>query len=293
MNPEQDWTDHIRSLLQPVSTPEGHCLGGHFEGLGGRIFGGQAIAQALMAASHKEDAGRLVHSLHACFLRAGDTREPVHYHVTEHLAGRSFANRQVVAMQGGQPILTLMASFHRREAGPCHQAPMRTKMTLAEATARLEAWRSLPDGRGRLMGERLDGKQIEIVPADPDALFGADPHPPRAAWWLRLRSPVTADTALQAAALAYASDIMLLRNAMLPHGVRPFTPGVQSASLDHAIWFHEMPDLNDWLLFETDSPWAGHARGLSRGHFYTADGRMVATVTQESLMRVVRPRNDR
>ncbi len=106
---------------------------------------------------------------------------------------------------------------------------------------------------------------------------------------MRLRHPAGAEPAVQRALLAYASDMMLLRTAMLPHGIRPFSRGVQTASLDHAIWFHDTPDMDDWLLFETDSPWAGHARGLSQGHFFTAQGRLVASVAQESLMRMRRP----
>lgn len=286
---QENWSSHMRSMVAPVQTGDQLFRGGHFEDVTGRIFGGQVVAQALMAASHGEDAGRRVHSLHACFLRAGDVDQPVEYQVVELTAGRSFANRQITAVQGGKPILSMMASFHRPEEGPSHQVETGTVTPPDEARRQLEAWCARTDDRGRRLVKRLDGRPVEIVPVDPDALFSTDPRPPRSAWWLRLRHPLVGGDEIQAALLAYASDMMLLRNAMLPHGIRPFTPGVQTASLDHAIWFHAVPDLNDWLLCETDSPWSGQARGLSRGHFFTPDGRLVATVVQESLMRLAPP----
>lgn len=283
---QHEWGTRVRSLVEPTPLAAGTYQGTHFEGFASRIFGGQTIAQALMAASLAEEQGKLAHSLHACFLRAGDPGKPVHYQVTDLVAGRSFANRQVIARQDGQPILIMLAGFHRAESGPGHQSAMRNTTVPEQALERLATWRNTADERGRLLTQRLDGRPMEIVPIDPNALFGAQPQLPQSAWWMRMRHPVGADGALQRGLLAYASDIMLLRNAMLPHGVRPFTPGVQSASLDHAIWFHDTPDMDEWLLFETDSPWAGGARGLSRGHFFTSNGRLVATVTQESLMRM-------
>lgn len=283
---QDEWNAHIRSLVEPALEGTDSFVGTYFEGFSGRIFGGQTIAQALMAASLREDQGKVAHSLHACFIRPGDPGQRVVYQVIDHAVGRSFANRQVIAQQDGQPILIMLAGFHRAENGLSHQARMRTTMMPDMAVERLAAWRATADERGRLLTERLDGRPMEIVPIDPDALFGAQPQPPKSAWWMRMRQPVGAEAALQRGLLAYASDIMLLRNAMLPHGVRPFTQGVQTASLDHAIWFHDTPDMDDWLLFETDSPWAGGARGLSRGHFFTAAGKLVATVTQESLMRM-------
>ena len=283
------WSQDIRRLVDPVPTAPLAARGEGLDGPAGRIFGGQAIAQALMAAAQAEGQGRLAHSLHASFLRAGDVGKAVDYHVTEHFLGRSFANRQVIATQDGQPILVVQVSFHGAEDGHAHQVDMRTHLTPQQSADRLRQWRNRTDERGRLFADRLDGRPIEIVPIDPDALFGAEPQSPRSAWWMRLRHPAGAEPAVQRALLAYASDMMLLRTAMLPHGIRPFSRGVQTASLDHAIWFHDTPDMDDWLLFETDSPWAGHARGLSRGHFFTAQGRLVASVAQESLMRMRRP----
>lgn len=284
-----DWSALISALVDPICGTNGKSRGEHLEGPLGRIFGGQVIAQALMAASREEQDARLAHSVHASFLRAGDVNKPVDYCVTVPFAGRSFTTRNVVATQGDHAILILLASFHRPEDGLVHQVAMQTEAGPAETRRRLERWRETAGERARLFSDRLDTRPIEIVPLEPDALFGAEPNAPRSAWWMRLRRPMAASPPMQRALLAYASDMMLLRNAMLPHRVRPFSRGVQTASLDHAIWFHETPDMDEWLLFETDSPWAGHARGLNRGHFFTAQWKLVATVTQESLMRLSDP----
>jgi len=180
----------------------------------------------------------------------------------------------------------MTASFHSAEPGPSHQAAMRARSTPDEAIDQLRAWSQVaPAQQQRLLAHRLQQGALEVVPVDPAGLFGTEPRNAAAAMWLRLRSPIAGSPALHHALLAYASDIMLLRAALLPHGFRPFTPGAAVASLDHVLWLHETPDMNDWLLFETDSPWSGHTRGLSRGHFFTAGGRMIATVSQESLMR--------
>lgn len=275
----------MAALIDPTPGAHGAARGCSLEGPGGRIFGGQVVAQALMAATHLEQDGRQAHNLHASFLRAGDVSKPVDYHATEPFAGRSFATRQVIAMQDGQPILALTASFHRSETGPAHHAPKRTQASPDEALQRLDTWRASGGEQARLFSERLGSRPIEIVPIDPDALFGGEPQAPRTAWWARLRRPLASSPAMHRGLLAYTSDMLLLRNAMLPHAIRPFSPGVQTASLDHAVWFHETPDLSEWLIFETDSPWAGHARGLSRGCFYDQDGRLIASVAQESLMR--------
>ena len=274
-------------IVPHPSSDRSRFIGTDLEGFNGRIFGGQIMAQGLMAASRSETLGREAHSVHAFFLRPGDIRRAVEYRVTELLDGRSFANRMVVALQDDKAILSLMASFHRPEPGVRHEAVRRTVISAPQAVDQFQAWRQkMNDERKLLAAARFDERPIEIVPTDPDAVFGDGSHAPSSAVWMRLRYPVANDRALHSAILTYASDIMLLRAAMLPHGVRPFTPGVVSASLDHSLWIHEAPDMNQWLLFETESPWAAHARGLSRGHFFDEAGHMVGTVAQESLMRV-------
>lgn len=284
---ESAWRTRLEKLVcpQPTATA-GLFHAGRGPGIRQRIFGGQLVAQALSAACQMEDAGRQAHALHGSFLRAGERDLPVDYQVETLVAGRAFARRQVMASQQEKPIFTLIASFHRPEDGPAHQAEMPACPSPEEADAALRAWLPTADEAGRRAAGMIRNTPVEIVAIDPEALYTSVRRPPHAGWWMRLRHPVAADGGLSRALLAYVSDLMLLRNAMLPHGIRPFTDGAQSASLDHAVWFHETPDLNDWLLFDTGSDWAGHARGLSHARIFTRSGRLVATVMQESLMRL-------
>jgi len=257
--------------------------------MGPRLFGGHAIAQALLAATAVEDEGRLPHSLHAHFLKAGSSAHPVRYAVTPLSAGRSFAVRRVDGFQGDALIFTMTVSFHIAEPGFAHTSPTPFPLDIDAALAGLEKWRASDDQSSSIpIVERLQKRPIEIVPIDPGLLFGSQGREAKTAVWMRMRDPAQADPALQRALLGYASDMMFLRNALLPHGIRPGSDRVQAASLDHAVWFHETPDFDKWHLFATESPWAGHARGLNRGHFYDLEGRMIASVSQESLMR---PRN--
>ena len=254
--------------------------------IGPRLFGGQAVAQALLSAAAEESAGKLPHSLHAYFLRAGSSAVPVEYDVTPLSEGRSFAARRVEARQGSATILSMIASFHAAEPGFSHETPCAFDLDIDEALASLDSWRAHNEAAGSSpVIDRLQNRPIEIVPLDPGSLFGSKARDPKTAVWMRMREPADTDPLLQRALLAYASDMMFLRNAMLPHSIRPGSSKVQAASLDHAIWFHNTPNFNNWHLFATESPWAGHARGLNRGHFYDLEGNMIATVSQESLMR--------
>lgn len=277
----------LEQLLVPQRI-EGRLVGGRGPSFGGRIFGGQAVGQALMAACAQEaqtGSAKLPHSLHCYFLKAGDSSRPLDFAVTTMTAGRSFATHHVTASQGEQTVFAMMASFHIQEPGFSHQDDAPLSLDLDAAIAQLDQWIARADAGHPSVVARLQDRPIELVPIHPGFLFGPVEVEPRTGWWLRMRQPVGADPAMQRALLAYASDMMLLRIAMLPHAIRPGGSKVHAASLDHAIWFHATPDMDDWLLFTADSPWAGHARGMNRGHFYTRDGTMVATVTQESLMR--------
>ena len=254
--------------------------------MGPRLFGGHAVAQALLAASQAEDAARLPHSLHAHFLKAGSSAHPVRYTVTPLSAGRSFAVRRVDGFQGDTLIFTMTVSFHIEESGYEHTSAAPFPLDIDAALAGLETWRAgNAEAAGIPIVDRLQKRPIEIVPIDPGLLFGSEGRQAKTAVWMRMREPAGADPLLQRALLGYASDMMFLRNALLPHGIRPGSDRVQAASLDHAVWFHETPDFDTWHLFATESPWAGHARGLNRGHFYDLEGRMIASVSQESLMR--------
>ncbi|NCP18674.1 MAG: acyl-CoA thioesterase II [Erythrobacter sp.] len=254
--------------------------------MGPRLFGGHAIAQALLAASATEDGARLPNSLHAHFLKAGSSAHPVRYSVTSLSSGRSFAVRRVDGFQDDRLIFTMTVSFHIAETGYEHTSPAPFPLDIDTALAGLEKWRASDDQSASIpIVERLQKRPIEIVPIDPGVLFGSQGREAKTAVWMRMRDPSGADPMMQRALLGYASDMMFLRNALLPHGIRPGSDTIQAASLDHAVWFHETPDFDQWHLFATESPWAGHARGLNRGHFYDLEGRMIASVSQESLMR--------
>lgn len=254
--------------------------------MGPRLFGGQAVAQALMAASGEEHDGRVAHSLHAYFLRAGAASIPVEYTVTPLAEGRSFATRRVEARQGETLIFSMIASFHAPEPGFAHAIEAPFDLDIDAAKASLKSWSAHNAAAASTpVIERLQHRPVEIVPLDPGSLFGTRAREPKTGSWMRMRDAAGADPAMQRALLAYASDMMFLRNSMLPHGIRPGSSRAQVASLDHAIWFHETPDFDRWHLFATGSPWAGHARGLNQGHFFSTDGRLIATVTQENLMR--------
>ena len=276
---------NLTELLQP-SGKGGTWIGAPGPAVSPRLFGGQAVAQGLLAAAGKEEAGRLANSVHAHFLKAGMAQEPVEYRVTSLSEGRSFATRRVDAFQGDLLIFTMVAAFHAPEAGFRHQEEARLPLDLEEAQAGLEAWRTAhSEDLANPLVKRLQNRPIDIVPLDPGAVFGRNSRRSITGSWMRVRDPGKAEPAMQRALLAYASDMLFLRNALLPHGVRPGSAEVQAASLDHAIWFHETPNFFDWHLYITESPWAAHARGHNRGQFYSQDGTLVASVTQESLMR--------
>lgn len=257
----------------------------------GRVFGGQVIAQALQAAQRSTEEPKVAHSLHAYFMRAGDEAHPIVYRVVRDFDGKSFATRRVVATQRGQPILNLAASFQRPEGGYHHQAqmpevpPPETLPTEAELRARDAV--NLPE-KQRAMVTRP--RPIEIRPVYPRKWFNPQPTDPIQHSWFKVVAPIGDDAAMHRAILAYASDMALLGTCMLPHGVNWTTPGFQSASLDHAVWLHEPFRADEWLLYATDSPWTGHARGMNRGQIFAADGRLVASVAQEGLIRMREPR---
>ncbi len=253
----------------------------------GRVFGGQVIAQALQAAQRSVDEPKIAHSLHAYFMRAGDENFPIVYRVERDFEGRSFATRRVIAMQRGQPILNMAASFQVPEEGYHHQDAMpdvpAPETLPTEAELRAKDAVNLPE-KQRLMVTRP--RPIEIRPVYPRKWFAPTPTDPIQHSWFRVCAPIGDDPAMHRAILSYASDMALLGTCMLPHGVNWTTPGFQSASLDHAIWLHEPFRFDEWLLYACDSPWAGHARGFNRGRIYSRDGRLVASAAQEGLVRL-------
>ncbi len=234
------------------------------------VFGGQVLGQALMAAARTVES-HAAHSLHGYFLRAGDKKAPIVYDVDRIRDGGSFTTRRVVGIQHGEPIFMMSASFQRREAGVEHQCAMPAVPapdTLHEQTRQPL---SLP---------------IDFRFADGRPPLGTATWAPQGRTWLRTVDRLPDDPLLHQAMLAYASDYSLLGVAMQPHGLDFRKPGVQGVSLDHAMWFHRDFRIDDWLLYDTDSPSAAGARGFCRGSLYSEDGRLVASVAQEGLVRV-------
>ncbi len=251
----------------------------------GRVFGGPVIAQALAAATASLDADKVAHSLHAYFLRAGDNARPIIYRVLRDFDGGSFANRRVVALQGGQPILNLAASFQRKEDGFAYAEPMpqvpgpEKAFPLGDLVVRQGG--AIPPP----IASQIKALDIRGVPPGA-ATEGATPSQHA---WLRLDGGL--GESLARVALAYASDFGLVSTAILPHKINWFSPGIQGASLDHAVWFHADPPLGEWLLYAMDTPWSGNARGFARGSVYDQSGRLIASMAQEGLMRF-RPRQE-
>lgn len=252
----------------------------------GRVFGGQVIAQALQAAQRSVE-GKAAHSLHAYFMRPGDEHFPIVYRVVRDFDGRSFATRRVIAMQRGKPILNLAASFARPEEGLHHQDAM-PEVTppedlKSEHQLRLQHADDIPE---HMRAFFLRPRPIDIRPVTPRFWTNPVKSDPVYHSWFRVASQLPDDPALHRAMLCYASDMALLGTALLPHGVNWFTHNLQAASLDHSVWMHEPFRADDWLLYATDSPWSGHARGFNRGDIFTRDGRLVASVAQEGLIRM-------
>ena len=253
----------------------------------GRVYGGQVIAQALVAACRTVDAnGRPPHSLHAYFLLGGDPKAPIVYDVDRIRDGKSFTTRRVVAIQHGEAIFTMAVSFHRDESGMTHQAKMpevRTPEELpAEAELKARVLPMLPEPVRRYYERE---RPIELRPVELDRYLGKKIEDGRFHVWMRATGPLPDEPAIHQCVLAYASDMMLLDSAMVPHGRTLFEQGFMAASLDHALWFHRAFRVDDWLLYAQDSPNLSGARGFSRGLIFTRDGTLVASVAQEGLIR--------
>jgi acyl-CoA thioesterase-2 len=252
----------------------------------GRVFGGQVFAQALVAARRTVPTDREAHSMHGYFLREGDLHAPIVYQVDRPRDGGSFTSRRVTAVQHGEAIFHLSASFHREEDGLSHQVPMPdvpAPETLPDELALLRARAdSLPaDKREILVQERPI--EIRPVPGDRDATGAATAN---RAIWFRTVAPLPADAVVHQAVLAYTSDYGMLPTALRPHGVHYFDPRLQMASLDHTLWLHRRFRADDWLLYVVDGPSAAHARAFVRGMVFARDGRLVASVAQEGLIRL-------
>ena len=250
-----------------------------------RVFGGQVIGQALVAASRTVE-GRSPHSLHGYFLLPGDPKVPIIYDVERIRDGRSFTTRRVKAIQHGQPIFTLSASFHIDEPGLSHQMAMpdvpKPDQLPSESDIRERVMPLMPDPvRAYFERER----PIELRPVEFKRYMTRDGLDPYFTVWIRATGTLPEDPAIHQAVLAYASDMTLLDSTLVAHGRTVFEREIQAASLDHALWFHRPFRADEWLLYAQDSPFAGGARGFARGSIFTSDGVLVASVAQEGLIR--------
>lgn len=254
----------------------------------GRIFGGQVIAQSLLAAYETVEE-RVCHSLHCYFIRPGDPRIPILFEVDRSRDGGTFTTRRVVAVQNGKQIFNLAASFQVAEDGFEHQAPMPEVAGPETYAAEADAQKAkVLEGASEEMRRMMNRpRPIEMLGRD-NYGFGRKPKPgePKSDTWIRAVAPIGDDQRMHQVILAYASDMNLLSTAMRPHGVAWQTPGLQSASLDHAMWFHKPSNFNDWHLYSQDSPSASGGRGFVRGSIYDKAGNLVASVAQEGLMRL-------
>ena len=255
--------------------------------VGKNVFGGQVLGQCLMAAGLTVEKDRLAHSLHGYFLRAGDTTAPIIYEVDRLRDGKSFVNRQVTAIQHGQPIFVCSASFAAHEEGLDHQA----SMPQVEGPEGLPNEYELRQQLASLLPEKIRSsfvqeRPIEIRPVNPVNPFAPTKQEPHRYHWMRAQDKLPDDPLLHQCALAFASDFALMGTAMLPHAVTFMQSNLQAASLDHSIWFHRPLRMDEWLLYEMDSPNANGGRGLNFGRIYSQDGRLVASTAQEGLMRL-------
>ena len=254
----------------------------------GRVFGGQVLAQSVVAATRTVEDRRPIHSMHGYFLRPGDLEVPITFAVDRIHDGRSFSTRRTQAYQHGVPILSMIASFQTTDEGLEHQRPMPEALPDPE---------SLPDERELLSaidhpmarfwasGRPFDIRHVE----GPLYLESGAEHVAHQAVWFKTRGRMPDDPAVHRAALAYASDYTILEPIWRRHGLAWATPGLKAASLDHAMWWHRPARVDQWLVYVQESTSAGGGRGLSHGRIYTRDGVLVASVAQEGMTRVAPP----
>ena len=255
-----------------------------------RVYGGQVIGQALVAAVRTVETERAPHSMHAYFLLPGDPNVPIIYDVDRIRDGKSFTTRRVTARQHGHPIFSMLVSFHGAEAGLDHQAEMPKvpppEELPNEADMRKKMLPTMPDPVRRYYERE---RPIELRPVEFDRYGGKKYPDGKFHVWIRTTARLPDDPAIHQCVLAYASDMTLLDASLVPHGRTLFEKEFMAASLDHALWLHRPFRADDWLLYAQDSPNLHGSRGFSRGLIFTRDGTLVASVAQEGLVRLRRP----
>jgi acyl-CoA thioesterase II len=252
-----------------------------------QVFGGQVLGQALMAATATVE-NRIAHSLHAYFLRRGDCNAPIVYEVDRARDGNHFSTRRIVAIQHGAQIFNMSASFQSAESGLDHQLAMPDVPPPEELPDLQSHYRDVLEHVPAIVRRQLELKRpFEFRPVNPPNFLKPQKLPPLKNIWFRAVAELPDDEALHQCLLAYVSDFNLLDTAMRPHGISLGTSRVVIASIDHAMWFHRRVRVDEWLLYATDSPSASGARGFARGSVFARDGRLVASTSQEGLLRLV------
>lgn len=251
----------------------------------GRVFGGQVLAQSIVAASRTVAEDRAIHSMHGYFLRPGDVNLPITFSVDRIHDGRSFSTRRTQAYQNGLPILSMIASFQDEDEGLEHQVPM--PQGLPEPESLPSSADSLEEVRHPVAQYWASQRPFDMRHVtSPVYLSVEGEHVAQQAVWFRAIGDLPDDPALHRAALAYASDYTIMESIMRRHGIAWATPGLKAASLDHAMWWHRPARVDEWLLYMQESPSASGGRGLAQGRIFSRDGRLVASVAQEAMVRV-------
>lgn len=252
-----------------------------------RVFGGQVAAQALVAGSRTVEPELSVHSLHSYFLRPGDPAVPIVYDVERIRDGRSFSTRRIVARQHGRGIYFMTASFQRSEQGFEHQDKMPAVPAPADAVDMAELYRRRSPESAEQWTREWAALELRYVGDSREGgVIPNDERPAQSRLWIRVNGQLGDDPLLHHAAFTYASDLTLLGSTLVPHGMHVAHPKMQSASLDHTIWFHRPFRADQWLLYDQASPSASGGRGLAFGRVFTEDGALVASVAQEGLIRL-------
>ena len=286
--PDADPVDAMLRVLD-LSSSEARTTEDIFVGLSqvmpqGRVFGGQVLAQATMAAIRTVEPERVPHSMHGYFLRPGDSSRNITFSVDRIHDGRSFSTRRTQAYQNGMPIFSMIASFEDEDPGVEHAETMPAGIPQPEELPGLEQQLS---GMHPMSRRIFSASPIELRHvSSPIYLEAAEPATPRQAVWARTRSALPDDPTIHRAALAFLSDLTIQEPVLRAHGLAWATPGLKVASLDHAMWWHRYARVDDWLLYVQESPSARGGRGLSTGRIYDRSGALVASVAQEIMVRV-------
>jgi len=279
--------DDLIALLTLEKVSENHFVGQNYASPWGRVFGGQVLGQSLHAAYQTVPKDRVAHSMHGYFILGGHIDIPIEYQVDTIRDGKSFTTRRVVAYQNGNAIFNMAASFQKQEEGVEHQITMPNVLTPDLLLTDIQQAKALekidPERYARLVAAHP--KMVEFRPVEQATYLQTQNKPPKSHVWMRIEGPAPKDIALSQQLLAFVSDYSLLLTATLPHRKELIKAKTFYASLDHALWFHRHFSVEDWLLYEMESPSASNARGFSRGNIFDKEGRLVASVTQEGLMR--------